>query len=124
MFTRSGRSYGTDHPQAPPQNDRIQELIQQMTAMNRRIDFLYSRSVEGPDGSSSHNKEGETEGNLQRDNVEGEEPPPVGGERGPPPPFPTRGVHQPPPMRCGENAGYQFYEAPPPPRGGFHQPPL
>jgi hypothetical protein len=100
--------------------------------MNRRIDFLYNRSVEGPDGSGSHNKEGETEGNLQRDNVEGEEPPPVGGERepppvggerDPPPPFPTRGVHQPPPMRRGENVGYQFYEAPPPPRG-FHQLPL
>jgi hypothetical protein len=63
MSTRSGRPYGSGHPQAAPYEDRLQELIQQMTAMNRRIDALYGRTFDKPEGSGSHNKDGEPEAN-------------------------------------------------------------
>jgi hypothetical protein len=60
MFTRSGRPYGTGRSNKTSQDDRIQELIQQMSAMNKKIDFLYGRGFDKPEGSSNHNKEGET----------------------------------------------------------------
>jgi hypothetical protein len=63
MSTRSGRPYGSGHPQGAPHEDRLQELIQQMTAMNRRIDALYGRFVDKPEGSGNHNRDEETEAN-------------------------------------------------------------
>jgi hypothetical protein len=77
-----------------------------MSAMNKKIDFLYGYGFDRPEGSGNHNKEGETEGGPK-----GEEPPPGGEERAPHRPSPTRGCYQPPPMRREENAEHRFDEA-------------
>jgi hypothetical protein len=110
MFTRSGRPYGPGHSQTTTHEDRLQELIQQMTAMNRRIDVLYGRASDKSKGSGSHNRDGDPEANSQKNDGEGEEPPPTDDERVPYHP-PTRGPHHPPQMRYGENVDYRFDEA-------------
>jgi hypothetical protein len=110
MFTRTRRPYDASHSHPAPQDDHIQELIQQMTAMNRQIDLLYGRVFERPEGSGNHNKDGNSEANSQKNGDEGEEPPPCGDERVPYRPL-ARGHHQPLCMGRGENFDYHFDEA-------------